>query len=203
MTSKSKPTSRLWRTVCSSLLFLLAIFPLDRAAAQGLPLCSWPFEVTGRGLTNVATPDTNATYWVTPLDTNRWSTAIIDGRYPNARFFNLSTYEAAGSLVDSVIDASIKPAVGMNPFTANCRRARIIVRIPTRFGLAAPPPRATICALEEVGWSFLYTGCMRPIAPTIEPEGLRFLRLRWLLLMERPVSSSHVPLQTRTAAWPI
>jgi hypothetical protein len=82
MTSKSKPTSRLWRTVCSSLLFLLEIFPLDRAAAQGLPLCSWPFEVTGRGLTNVATPDTNATYWVMPLDTNRWSTAIIDGGIP-------------------------------------------------------------------------------------------------------------------------
>lgn len=30
----------------------------------------------------------------------------------------MSTYEATGSLVDSVIDASIKPAVGMNPFTA-------------------------------------------------------------------------------------
>jgi hypothetical protein len=91
-------------------------FPLGRAAAQGLPLCSWPFEVTGQGLTNIATPDTNATYWVMPVDTSRWSMVMIGGRYPNARFFNFSTYQATGALVDSIDDASLAPASGANPF---------------------------------------------------------------------------------------
>ncbi len=116
MTSKNKSSSHRWRAICSGFLLLLTAFPLGRAAAQGLPLCSWPFEVTGHGLTNVATPDTNATYWVMPVDTSRWSAVIIDGRYPNARFFNFSTYQATGSLVDSVFDASIAPMLGTNPF---------------------------------------------------------------------------------------
>ena len=116
MTSRNKSSSRRWRRIWSALLLLLTAFPLSRAAAQGLPLCSWPFEVTGHGLTNVATPDTNATYWVMPVDTSRWSTVIVDGRYPNARFFNLSTYQATGTLVDSMDDASIEAASGVNPF---------------------------------------------------------------------------------------
>ena len=116
MTSRNKSSPRRWRGIWSALLLLLTAFPVSRAAAQGLPLCSWPFEVTGHGLTNVATPDTNATYWVMPVDTSRWSTVIVDGRYPNARFFNLSTYQATGTLVDSMDDASIEAASGVNPF---------------------------------------------------------------------------------------
>jgi hypothetical protein len=116
MTSKNKYSSRRWRAIWSGLLLLLTAFPLGRAAAQGLPLCSWPFEVTGQGLTNIATPDTNATYWVMPVDTSRWSMVMIGGRYPNARFFNISTYQATGALVDSIDDESIAPASGANPF---------------------------------------------------------------------------------------
>jgi hypothetical protein len=118
MTSKNKSFSRRWRGICSALLLLLTALPLSRPAAQGLPLCSWPFEVTGHGLTNVATPDTSATYWVMPVDTSRWSTVIVDGRYPNARFFNLSTYQATGTLVDSIVDASLARALGTNPFAS-------------------------------------------------------------------------------------
>jgi hypothetical protein len=32
------------------------------------PVCSWAFESNGRGITNIATPDTHATYWVMPFD---------------------------------------------------------------------------------------------------------------------------------------
>src|SRR5215470_17886019 len=40
---------------------------LGDAVAELLPICSWPFQVAGQGLLNVATPDTNSTYWVMPL----------------------------------------------------------------------------------------------------------------------------------------
>jgi hypothetical protein len=106
---------------CLSIVVLIAVLLLltaiPTAKAQSLPLCSWPFEVTGRGLTNVATPDTNATYWVMPLDTRRWKTVIIDGEYPEARFFNYTVYESDGTLVDSRVDSSISPNPGSeNPF---------------------------------------------------------------------------------------
>jgi hypothetical protein len=101
-------------------LFLLsALLPLRDASAQALPICSWPFEVTGQGITNVATPDTNATYWVMPLDTSRWPAMIIQGQYPQARFFNFTTYVATGAPVASIIDADIAPDQGnTNPFAS-------------------------------------------------------------------------------------
>jgi len=95
--------------VYSSMFLLLAVVPVNRVSAQVLPICSWPFEVTGHGLTNVATPDTNATYWVMPLDTKVWKAMVIRGAYPEARFVNFSTYSAIGSLVDSIIDTEIAP----------------------------------------------------------------------------------------------
>jgi len=60
------------------------------AVAQVLPVCSWPLESTGSGITNVAYPDTNATYWTMPFDSVRWKSIIITGQYPEARFFSLS-----------------------------------------------------------------------------------------------------------------
>jgi hypothetical protein len=104
------------RALRVTLLFALAT-PMTAFAAPLLPVCSWPFEVTGRGLTNVATPDTNATYWVMPLDTEHWKTMVIRGKYPEARFFNLTTYAATGAFVDSALDRDIKPDPGSsNPF---------------------------------------------------------------------------------------
>jgi hypothetical protein len=103
--------------VFASLLLVLTN-PVAALAAPLLPVCSWPFEVTGQGLTNIATPDTNATYWVMPLDTEHWPTMVINGDYPNARFFNVTSYGAAGGLVDSVLDQNINPEPGSsNPFS--------------------------------------------------------------------------------------
>ena len=87
------------------------------AAISPLPVCSWPFESDGQGLTNVATPDTHATYWVMPLDTNRWKSMVVNARYPHARFFNYATYSATGALIDTIYDAQIAPnGTGTNPF---------------------------------------------------------------------------------------
>ena len=106
------------RAVLATLTLLLAA-PVAGVAAPLLPLCSWPFEVTGHGLTNIATPDTNATYWIMPLDTDHWKTMVIHGKYPEVRFFNFSTYAAVGSFVDSALDRDIKPdADSTNPFAS-------------------------------------------------------------------------------------
>ena len=62
--------------VCIAVLFAGFSAAVSRAATPILPVCSWPFEVTGQGITNVATPDTNATYWVMPLDLSRWRAMV-------------------------------------------------------------------------------------------------------------------------------
>ncbi len=103
--------------ICFASLALILGASVTHAAAPLLPVCSWPFEVTGQGITNVATPDTNATYWVMPLDTNSWKAMIVQGQYPAARFVNFDTYTATGSLVDTIVDSSITPDPGStNPF---------------------------------------------------------------------------------------
>src|SRR5438270_1349800 len=88
--------------MCITALFAGFGAAVSQAAAPILPVCSWPFEVTGQGITNVATPDTNATYWVMPLDLSRWRAMVIHGQYPDARFFNFATYTATGSFIDTI-----------------------------------------------------------------------------------------------------
>src|ERR1700738_1261547 len=104
--------------LCIAALFAGLGTATSQAAAPILPVCSWPFEVTGHGVTNVATPDTNATYWVMPLDLSRWRTMVIRGRYPNARFFKFASYSATGSIIDTIFDEKIVPDLASaNPFT--------------------------------------------------------------------------------------
>lgn len=89
----------------------------SHAAVPRLPVCSWPFESNGHGLTNIATPDTHATYWVMPLDTAHWRAMVVHGIYPATPFFNFTTYTATGSLIDTLFDADIAPDPGStNPF---------------------------------------------------------------------------------------
>src|SRR5690348_15227386 len=109
--------NRLLMRLCAAALFFGFGAAVSHAATPTLPVCSWPFEVTGQGITNVATPDTNATYWVMPLDLGRWRAMVIHGRYPDARFFNFTTYTASGALVDTIFDGQIAPDAGSaNPF---------------------------------------------------------------------------------------
>lgn len=75
------------------------------------------FRSDRRGITNVVTPDTNATYWVMPLDLSRWRAMIIHGQYPDARFFNFSSYIANSAFIDTISDERIVPDPGKtNPF---------------------------------------------------------------------------------------
>jgi hypothetical protein len=103
--------------VCIAAFFAGGGAAVSYGATPVLPVCSWPFEVTGHGITNVATPDTNATYWVMPLDLSRWRAMIIHGQYPDARFFNFSSYTANGGFIDTIFDERIVPDLGnTNPF---------------------------------------------------------------------------------------
>ena len=92
------------------------------AAAQTLP-CSWPLETTGSGITNVAYPDTNATYWTMPISSDRWQSIVIKGTYPQARFFSFTSYVANGSVASdnaSLVDVDINPDSGSsNPFVTS------------------------------------------------------------------------------------
>ena len=107
--------NRLSSVFLAGLVIVLGAY--SHAAAQALPVCSWPFESTGQGITNVATPDTNATYWIMPFDTKSWAAMVIKGQYPKARFFNFDTYTATGAAVDSVVDKDLAPDPGStNPF---------------------------------------------------------------------------------------
>jgi hypothetical protein len=79
--------------------------------------CSWPVEITGAGSTNVAYPDTDATYWVMPFDTAAWQTMTVKGQFPESRFFSFVSYLDNGNVVDSLVDADIVPDPGSsNPF---------------------------------------------------------------------------------------
>jgi hypothetical protein len=50
----------------------VVIFNIPVAYAAVPLLCSCPVESTGQGFRNVATQDTNTTYWFMPIDTSRW-----------------------------------------------------------------------------------------------------------------------------------
>ncbi len=100
-------------------LCVLAMLLLSHANgnAQSLPSCSWRLETDGSGITNVAYPDTDATYWTMPVDTTQWKQVILRGQYPRARFFSFTTYVAQGSVADQILDVDITPNAGsVNPF---------------------------------------------------------------------------------------
>jgi hypothetical protein len=99
----------------------LASSPPSWSQTTTPPPCSWPMEVTGQGLSNVAYPDTDATYWVMPVDTSAWKSMILTGQYPQSRFFSFTAYystqQTSPRVVDSIIDADIAPDAGSsNPF---------------------------------------------------------------------------------------
>jgi hypothetical protein len=103
------------------LVFSFAHVPISFAAPPDapdvVPTCSWILETAGRGATNFAYPDTDATYWTMPLDTTKWKGMIVDGKFPESRFFSFSTYIADGDVVDSIQDVDIDPKSGStNPF---------------------------------------------------------------------------------------
>jgi hypothetical protein len=104
--------------MCLSVCVMVLGVPVAYPAVPLLSVCSWPVESTGQGILNVATQDTNTTYWFMPIDMGRWRSVLIQGTYPSARFFNFATYNATGLLIDTLFDSDIVPDPGHNnPFT--------------------------------------------------------------------------------------
>jgi hypothetical protein len=112
------------KTAGRAVVQLVALtFSATLAAAQSPLICSWPLETTGSGITNIAYPDTNATYWTMPVNTARWKGVQIKGTYPHARFMSFVVYDATGSVVQingkeqNLNDVNINPDAGnSNPF---------------------------------------------------------------------------------------
>ncbi|MGH3263418.1 MAG: hypothetical protein ACRDNS_15655, partial [Trebonia sp.] len=64
------------------------------AASQPLsqfPFCSWWLETTPQ-TTNVALPDTSATYWTTPFFASPGLKIYVKGQFPDARFMSVTVY---------------------------------------------------------------------------------------------------------------
>ena len=89
------------RAILAALTLLFVAAPVAGVAAP-LPALSgqahrghgaWPDQ-------HQPTPDTNATLLSMPLDTDHWKTMVINGKYPEVRFFNFSTYAAIGLFVN-------------------------------------------------------------------------------------------------------
>ena len=103
--------------LCTLGVFALMLLSHANASAQSLPSCAWRLEINGSGITNAFYPDTDATYWTMPVDTTQWKQVILQGQYPQSRFFSFTTYVARGSTADSTYDINIDPDVGSrNPF---------------------------------------------------------------------------------------
>ena len=106
-----------------ALLFSIGLLALSGICCAATAPCAWPLEVKGTGPTNVFYPDTNATYWVMPVDTSTWQSLTATGRYTESRFFSFTTYYNLGhpapEVVDDIIDTDIAPNAGsVNPFQA-------------------------------------------------------------------------------------
>lgn len=87
------------------------------AAHAAVTDCAWPLVTTGTGATNIAYPDTNATYWTMPLDRTLWRSMVVEGNYPQSRFFSFVSYTGNGQAVDDIVDVDIAPKPGStNPF---------------------------------------------------------------------------------------
>jgi hypothetical protein len=103
------------RALAGALLGLCIATPVWAAPAV---LCSWPVETTGVGASNIAYPDTDATYWTMPYDSTAWPEMRISGQYPSARFMSFTVYDEQGGDAVGLIDADIVPDAGSaNPFT--------------------------------------------------------------------------------------
>ena len=95
----------------------------SQTASSSTQPCSWPLEVDGRGTANYLNPDTDATYWVMPVDTSTWQSMIVKGQYTHSRFFSFTSYynpqQRSPRVASSTIDADIAPDPGsVNPFAA-------------------------------------------------------------------------------------
>jgi hypothetical protein len=106
---------------------LLLIAPLGASAASSasaFPYCSWWVKTTPE-TTNVAFPDSAATYWTTPFRAEQGLEIKIEGQYPDARYMSFNVYDESGGSFEAngvssgIADYQIEPSSGsVNPFQA-------------------------------------------------------------------------------------
>lgn len=96
-----------------------AIAPAATAAPTE---CAWPV-ITDPEKTNVAYPDTSATYWTTPYRVEPGTQLIVNGQYPQARFFSFNTYDSSGGafsyngVESGIVDYQVNPSAdSKNPW---------------------------------------------------------------------------------------
>jgi len=135
-------------------LLLLLLFPLRAAAAPPVD-CAWPLETTGVGATNVAYPDTDATYWTMAFDSTTAAEMRISGEFPAARFMSFTAYDAEGGEAVALIDQDIVPATGSNPFTPQGAGGSGGTYTVTVVGPSGPPGANTLVLPTAVGWVLL------------------------------------------------
>jgi len=92
---------------------LLAVVPSIRASQSP---CSWSGESDQRDV-NVGAPDLDAFYYATSVAPAPGTKIVLAGRFPKARYFSFTLYDARGQPVASAYDAQIDPDRGSaSPF---------------------------------------------------------------------------------------
>ncbi|MFJ9817968.1 hypothetical protein ACIRU3_22450 [Streptomyces sp. NPDC101151] len=152
-----------WRqlTVCALAWLGVVAVPATPSAAAGAPArgggtvaapevsCAWP-AVVRPGRLNLAFPETNATYWLTPYRLDKGDRIVVEGTYPSARFTSLTSYDGQGADVDALADFQIAPSPGSkNPFAvpdAGTDPAHHRYQVTVEAGVAAGSGGNTIAA---------------------------------------------------------
>jgi hypothetical protein len=79
--------------------------------------CSWPTHLN-QDTFNFAYPDESAAYWGAHLPYVTPETeVVIEGRYPNVRYFSFHVYDEVQRPIDSISDLAVRPSAGGNPFS--------------------------------------------------------------------------------------
>ncbi|AXC11918.1 hypothetical protein ACPOL_2602 [Acidisarcina polymorpha] len=107
--------------------------------------CGWPYLTTSTDL-NVFYPDSNAKYWTTPYLSLPGSKLVIKGKFLEARFLSINTYDRLGNSVEGIADKDFPVLTGSNPYTPGGATspedffAITIIPKPTEDNPPPPPP---------------------------------------------------------------
>ncbi len=95
--------------------------PAPAHASEVNGVCAWPVR-DNADLVNVAFPDESAHYWGSMAVGIPETGVVVRGRYPQARYFSLHTYNMTLGAYDALSDREIEPASGVNPFVKRGKR---------------------------------------------------------------------------------
>lgn len=117
--------ARLFALVLLAIALGLVGAPGARAESWVDLTCPTALFKSDAAAANVAFPDENANYWVTPFTALPGTRLRIDGRFPHARYISFNSYDNLTRPVDVLTDIEIRPDRGhTNPFLPGARRDR-------------------------------------------------------------------------------